>query len=206
MAVPADKVYRDLSDAMEVAQDRPAAPATRRTAPAPRRATGLLDWFAPAWALRAEQHIRTESAQVRSLIMVVALLVFVVGFFGAVGGGYASIQAVRLALVWLGVPVRLDGIPAPAWWALPLGNTLIQVTARRLPAVRRLLWAPSLWFDGATTGSFLAVRMLPGALILSPAHGLYAGGAVGAILGMLVAIIVEHLLFGALVMVRGARQ
>lgn len=167
---------------------------------------GLLDWFAPEWAIRAEKRIRTYPDKVRSVLFVMALLVFGVGFVGAVGGGYWSIQGVRELLRWLGFTVSLTGIPAAPWWLIPIANTLIQLTARRIPEVRRGLWAPSLWFDGSTTGIYLGRSFLPAMLAtMGAGWGAYlTASAVGAMLGMVVAVIVEHMVLGGLVLMRGA--
>lgn len=178
-------------------------------------AQGLLDWFAPAWALRAEKQIADYPNKVRIVVLLVSFLIFSAGFVLMVGGGYWSIQGVRHVLTWLGVSVALAGIPAAPWWLIPISNTAIQITARRIPEIRRIFWIPSLWFDGATTGAFLAVLFLPGMQRIFPAcpaavscsfsmqyGAILAAGLSAAILGMLIAIVVEHIVLGALVLVR----
>lgn len=203
MAVPADKVFQDTTAAMEAAAERYVPRAPLPAMPHRKPHSGLLDWFAPSWALRAEREISALPRSVCSLLLLVFSLVFLIGFIGAVGGGYWSIQGVRLMLSWLGVAVVLAGIPSAPWWIIPIANTLIQITARRIPATRRILWVPSLWFDGATTGAFLAFRLLPGVQRLTPGFSaILATGLLAAILGMLIAIIVEHIVFGALVLIR----
>lgn len=210
MAIPVDKMDQPdnaLFDRLLSDAAKPAPPAPRPT-PRPRaikeykimRGDSLLDRHAPDWSLRAAREIGDLPPGQRVLVLVAALLAFAVGFVFAVGGGYWSIQGVRLVLVAAGVPIVAVGLPAAQWWAIPIGNTIIQIATRRVEALRRVLWTPSLWFDGATTGFFLSlilIGMLPGVSLLTI-------GAIAAMLGLLLAVVIEHILLGTLVIVVAA--
>jgi hypothetical protein len=161
---------------------------------------GLLERYAPAWALRAAAEVRGMPSSQRTLILVAAVLFFALGFVFAVGGGYWSIQGLREFLNWAGVRVQLAGRPAPQWWLIPIANTYIQIAARRVDALRRVLWRPSVWFGATTTSGFLAI-MLDERMAAAP---IWTIALLSATIGLVLEIVVEHILIGMAVVILAA--
>jgi hypothetical protein len=83
------------------------------------------------------------------------------------GGGYTSIQGVRVPLALLlapwGIVVETDGMPTLVWWIIPLVTNLIQIFARRFVGLLPL-WRPSVVFDTATTAVFIGYGLMVTAL------------------------------------------
>ena len=161
----------------------------------------LLDRLAPAWAHQVADKVAGEPADFRSAIAVVYFLVLLFGLGLFAGGGYWSIQAIRVILNALHIPVVTAGIPSLAWWLIPIGNTAIQVICRR---VWRPAWWASLWYDATTTGVSVALPVTGLFAGLGVSFPLVAQGIGGAIIGMAFALGAEFLVFGSLLVVRTA--
>lgn len=207
--MPADRIEQDnafidrlLSDAAKPPPPAP-RPATRPRAIKEHkiiRGDSLLDRYAPEWSLRAADEVRTLPSSQRILILVASVLFFALGFIFAVGGGYWSIQGLREFLNWAGIQVALAGRPAPQWWLIPIANTYIQVASRRVEAMRRILWRPSICFGALTTAAFLAIMLDER---MADAN-MWTIAALSATIGLTLEIVVEHILIGMLVVILAA--
>lgn len=161
--------------------------------------------LAPAWALEAGAWLRVQSRWWRAVGIVLGLITLVFSIGLLLGGGYTSIQGVRVPLAWFGVPVATAGIPALAWWLQPAALIFVQIFGKRIPGLT-VLYKPSLWYDGATNAMFFGVTFLnnldftqtpwwlDGALITT-----IIGSSV--VLGVGLAVLAERAFCGALALV-----
>lgn len=174
-----------------------------RTKPRKAARQGLLYILAPGWALKTEARILEYSADFRAIIAVFSLLITGLGLAMFAGGGYYSIQAVRLLLSALGLSVAVAGIPAVQWWLIPLANSAIQLVGRR---TLRPAWWLSLWYDATTTGVGIMSRGSVALAGVGLSLGAVYGGILGAVIGMVLATGAEALFFGGLFMLHVAAR
>jgi hypothetical protein len=169
-----------------------------------RVAQGMIDLLAPRWSIDAGRWAKTQQASWRAAITLIGLIVLLISFVLLFGGGYTSIQGIRVPLALAGLPVATDDIPALPWWLIPAANTLIQIVSRRVPFLR-WLWRPSIVYDGLTNAAFFVLwigRML---VAIGAPIDVYVLGGVASALGLGLAIVAERAFLAALGLLRGVR-
>lgn len=167
--------------------------------------TTMLDQLAPRWSREAAAWVTKQDDRAwRVAVGVVGCIVLALGLTLLVGGGYTSIQGVRIPLWRMGLLANADGIPAPIWWLIPIGNTAVQIICRHVPFLRPL-WRPSIVYDGTTNALFFTawLERLAGSYAMEAT--LIPLGLASAALGLLVAVLAEKLFLAALVLMRAAR-
>lgn len=119
--------------------------------------------LAPRWAHEAADWIVHQPANWNIIGATLGLIMLLIGGALLFGGGYTSIQGVRIPLALLlipwGIVVPTDGMPPLTWWIIPLVTNLVQTFARQVRGLRALWW-PSIIFDTTTTGVFLSYGLL----------------------------------------------
>lgn len=168
--------------------------------------SGVLDRLSPRWARTAASWLEAQrDPDIKVIGLITAILLLLLGLILLLGGGYTSIQGVRLPLATAGLPIQADDFPAPQWWLLPLACTFVEVLVRIIPGLR-VVWWPALIYDGTTTAIYVALGL--NRLMLAYGYGfhliLLAG--ISAVLGLFVAIAAEQLTVTALILIRAARR
>lgn len=164
-----------------------------------------IEPFAPAWSHQAVDWLWEQPQWWSAVAAVLALVLVVVSGVLLFGGGYATIQGVRVPLNAIlrlfGRGVETDGLPPLAWWTLPALTNIIQTFARRMPGFR-VLWWPTVIIDTATSAVFLA---LGASLLLASVGGVALNvwlwawlGPLATLAGFGVTLGAEKLLLGAL--------
>src|SRR5262245_4422768 len=100
--------------------------------------------LAPAWAHQAADWLAPQPSNWRVVGIVLGSIMIIIGGALLFGGGYTSIQGVRIPVALLLAPwnivVSTNGLPPLSWWIIPLVTNLIQIFARRIPGLRPLWW------------------------------------------------------------------
>jgi hypothetical protein len=137
------------------------------------------------------------------LTIFLGAIMLLVGVSLLLGGGYTSIQGLRVPLARVGLPVTTEGFPAVQWWLWPLGVGFVEIVARRVEGLR-LFWWTAYVFDGVTTALFLST----GLANLLAAYGRPADliplAAASALLGLLIAVLAEQIFLSAICVLRSA--
>lgn len=164
----------------------------------------FLTFITPKWGRKAGNWIEQQTDPAwRVTGMITALCMFIIGGSMLFGGGYTSIQGIRVPLADLGLAVETDGIPALPWWILPLACTFIQILVKFIPGTRPI-WYPSVIFDATTTALFVSIGIM--LLLVRYGHqpNLYIVAAVASLIGLLNAVGAESVFLSGCYMIRSA--
>ena len=167
----------------------------------------------PEWARVGGNALYAKGGVWSGIGVLLGLLCASVGVIGMFGGGYTSIQGVRIPLAMLlavfGVALEPWSFPALGWWVIPVATNTIQLFARRV-AVLRPLWWPSVIFDTSTTAVFSGFAVLvyifgftgivDGLVFPPPAH-IVGTGAVVTVISLAVTLVSEKLVVGGLALI-----
>lgn len=196
--------------AQQTVQERQPAPQTysepRTEIRRDRRAKrDLLTEIAPSWALDAENWVRQQPDSAwRGIALVTGIIVFIASSVFLFGGGYTSIQGVRIPLSVLGLPVATIGIPPWYWWLLPLACTFVELLVKHIRGLRAL-WRPVIVYDGTTTAIFVALSLIRLSGTLQRPLNLPLIAAISAVIGLLVAVLAEKLFLASICIIRASR-
>lgn len=177
-----------------------APPATPLVVPPPTR---MVDKLAPSWAYEAAYWIAAQDASWRSAAAVISAVLLVLGGALLFGSGYTSIQGVRVPLDRMGLPVDSTTFPPIQWWLIPIANVVVQIFAKHIPRLR-VLWRPSIMYDGITNAVYLAGWSTVLLLSYSQALGLVPAALIGSVLGLLLAVCAEKIFLAAVCLLRAA--
>lgn len=175
------------------------------TYPKKEKREGFLTKITPKWGRAAGDWIRDQNDPGWYAVGVfLALVLFIVGGGMLFGGGYASIQGVRLPLAFFRLIEVNKDWPALIWWIIPAICTLVQVFAKHLPPAVRNVWRGSMVYDGATTGIFAALALIAVLTAYGHAFNMYAIAGVAAVVGLLNGVGAESVFLSGLYMLASA--
>ncbi len=167
------------------------------------RQQGIFEKLAPQWGINAADRVAREGSAFRLVLAVLAIVLGILGAGGLFFGGYTSIQGVRLALQAFGVALDAQSFPGLWWWILPLSNTFVQVVAKHNDSLL-MFWGSSVVLDGSTTAFFAAfgfAGFVAQYALVAPTPLL---GAMGAHVGLAIAVLTEQIAIGAIVIGKAA--
>lgn len=164
-----------------------------------------IEPFAPAWSHQAVDWLWEQPQWWSAVAAILALVLVVASGLLLFGGGYATIQGVRVTgnaiLRLFGRGIETRGLPPLEWWVLPALTNVVQIFARRMPGFR-VAWWPTVVLDTATSAIYLA---LGAGLLLFSVGGVSLGFwlwfwlvPLATVMGFGVTLGAEKLLLGAL--------
>jgi hypothetical protein len=167
----------------------------------------LVERLAPSWGVEAGRWIATQDRGMRTAAGLVGILMLIVGLFFLVGGGYTSIQGLRIPLALtlqrLGYTMDSESFPPIYWWLLPLANNIVQVFSKHIKGLKTM-WRPTVLYDAITTAVYLSIGVSAFLVAFErPAHILIVCG-VAALLSLIITVQAEKITFAALCVIRGA--
>jgi hypothetical protein len=179
------------------------------------RATGralghdsLLERFVPEWGKKASASLTYNlpgGSKGRTFKFMIGFVIFLIGLSFLFGGGYASIQGLRIPLQRMGLPVSTAGFPAFQWWGIPVFLSFIEILTRRFDGLR-LFWWPAYIFDGATNALFFSSAIQNLLLSFNKEPSLLAIALPSAFLGLLLAVLAEQIVLTGLHILRTSIQ
>jgi hypothetical protein len=164
--------------------------------------------LAPKWSHEAADWLVQQDPFWRIIGGILGLIMFVFGGALLFGGGYTSIQGVRVPLSyllgWANIIVPINDFPPLGWWSIPLLTNVIQIFSKWVPGLRAL-WYPSVIFDGITTAVFIGMGFLITSLMFDPPSYLIAliiSAGFAAALGLAVTVVAEKFFLASVVVLR----
>ena len=179
---------------------KPVVTQTDENIPKPKR---MIDVLAPKWAYEASHWVAGQDSSWRGAVGLISIILLLIGLALLFGSGYTSIQGIRGPLARMQIIAESASFPGAVWWIIPGANVLIQVFAKRVPKLR-VLWRPSIVYDGTTNAVFLAGWI--GMLFLSYGSEapIWMLGLLGAGLGFMFALAAEQAFLAAVCLFRAA--
>src|SRR4051812_2850675 len=87
--------------------------------------------LAPRWAHESAEWLTDQPDTWRVIGGVIGVIMLLVGGSLLFGGGYTTIQGIRVPLAYAlrlwDIALITDGLPALAWWLIPAGTNIIQI-------------------------------------------------------------------------------
>lgn len=167
----------------------------------------LVERLAPSWGVEAGRWIASQDRGMRTAAGLVGILMLLVGLFFLVGGGYTSIQGLRIPLALtlqrLGYTMESETFPPIYWWLLPLANNIVQIFSKHIRGLKTM-WRPTVLYDAITTAVYLAIGISAFLVAFErTAHILIICG-IAAALSLIITVQAEKVTFAALCVIRGA--
>jgi hypothetical protein len=177
---------------MPVVERYPTTRPMLRAKPKQPAARTFYEAVMPKWGQSVAQWVFSQpdpaSWMAAVILMAGFALIIGIGMLGA--SGLLSINGIRIVLAHFGFPVSTTDFPSVEWWLIPLVLLFIQTIGRHIPGFR-WLWRPSVVYDASTTALTVAVGLLP---VVSSVE---KAAAMGAVVGLALAISAERVLLGA---------
>jgi hypothetical protein len=138
----------------------------------------------------------------------VGVLMLMIGLFLLVGGGYTSIQGVRvplgLTLQRLGSDIiNPEAFPALGWWLLPFANNVIQIFSKHISGLKTL-WRPSIIYDTTTTAVYMTIGVTAFLAAFDRTTSILIAAFVATAISLFIVVQAEQITFAALCVIRGS--
>ena len=168
----------------------------------------LIERLAPLWGVTAGKWVAKQDKGMRVASGVVGVLMLVIGLFLLIGGGYTSIQGVRvplgLTLQRLGSDIiNPEAFPALGWWLLPFANNVIQIFSKHISGLKTL-WRPSIIYDTTTTAVYMTIGVMAFLAAFDRTTSILIAAFVATAISLFIVVQAEQITFAALCVIRGS--
>ena len=168
----------------------------------------LIERLAPLWGVTAGKWVAKQDKGMRVASGVVGVLMLVIGLFLLIGGGYTSIQGVRvplgLTLQRIGSDIiNPEAFPALGWWLLPFANNVIQIFSKHISGLKTL-WRPSIIYDTTTTAVYMTIGVMAFLAAFDRTTSILIAAFVATAISLFIVVQAEQITFAALCVIRGS--
>jgi hypothetical protein len=168
----------------------------------------LIERLAPLWGVTAGKWVAKQDKGMRVASGLVGVLMLMIGLFLLVGGGYTSIQGVRvplgLTLQRLGYDtINPESFPALGWWLLPFANNVIQIFSKHISGLKKM-WFPSVLFDTGTTAVYMTIGVAAFLAAFERSAPILVAAFIATFISLIIVVQAEKITFAALCVIRGA--
>ena len=168
----------------------------------------LIERLAPLWGVTAGKWVAKQDKGMRVASGVVGVLMLLIGLFLLIGGGYTSIQGVRvplgLTLQRIGSDIiNPEAFPALGWWLLPFANNVIQIFSKHISGLKTL-WRPSIIYDTTTTAVYMTIGVMAFLAAFDRTTSILIAAFVATAISLFIVVQAEQITFAALCVIRGS--
>lgn len=168
----------------------------------------LIERLAPLWGVTAGKWVAKQDKGMRVASGVVGVLMLLIGLFLLIGGGYTSIQGVRvplgLTLQRIGSDIiNPEAFPALGWWLLPFANNVIQIFSKHISGLKTL-WRPSIIYDTTTTAVYMTIGVTAFLAAFDRTTSILIAAFVATAISLFIVVQAEQITFAALCVIRGS--
>ena len=168
----------------------------------------LIERLAPTWGVTAGRWVAKQDKGMKVASGLVGVLMLIVGLFLLVGGGYTSIQGVRvplgLTLQRLGYDtISPETFPAIGWWLFPLASNMVQIFSKHIAGLKRF-WFWTVLYDSVSTAVYMTIGISAFLAAFERVSSILVATLIAALISMFIVVQSEKITFSALCVIRGA--